>query len=612
MYVVSAAFEEPRSRAAPAGLNYGIPVVFRGNTGFLHAAGGSIGVVLCSPWGFEDLSMRKSWRLLAEAIAAAGYPCLRFDYPGTGNSLGSASDMRSVEQWVEAIHHAADFLRFKTGVRRFVFIGQSLGAALAVAAARTRADIVGLQLIAPIIKGRAYARELAATAALVAQRIGIEHQATADEALSVVGFPMSKPMLDSLKLLDLMKFDRIGSIDIKIFDQLDRKVAAELSEHLKKIGANATIEAIASYHLMISDATTIQPLPVEPERIVEALGDVCPAVPACTGQTVLQASALVGSDFREEPVRFGDEDALFGILCCPARPRPGAPAFVLLNRGLNPHIGWRRVAVDHARALAKAGITSLRIDVAGVGESRDEPSRPANLIYSDLLLPDIRAAVDLLVSRGHRRIALAGVCSGAYMALLAAGHDSRVTDVVSVNPQRLVWNPAEKAEDLVRYGLRSMNDYVGDVRSGYALKKLIRSRKRIMPAVLFLVRRKLKGLIARLPLRLRSVLFPGSMAARTDAAFQTLAAYGTRVSLIYTSGDPGLDELSNYYGPEGCDLAYSTVSLTVIADADHNLTDTRASDLMLQQLLICADLPSSANETPATRRVVAHRVVGPT
>ena len=612
MSLASTAFEGPASRAAPAGSNDGVPIVFNGNSGFLHAASGSVGVVLCSPWGFEDLIMRKSWRLLAEAIAAADYPCVRFDYPCTGDSLGSASDARSVEQWIDSIHHAADFLRLTMGVRQLVFVGQSLGAALAVAAAGTRTDTVGLQLIAPVIKGRAYARELAATSALVAQPIGIEHQTTADEALSVVGFPLSQSMLDSLKALDLSTVERLGAIDITIFDQTDRKVAAGLAEHFHSVGAKARVETIAPYHLMMSDATAIKPLPVGSDRIVAALPAIRPTMPASRAETIAQPSALIGRGFREDAVRFGAGQALFGVLCRPARRRADAPAFVLLNRGLNPHIGWRRVSVDHARALAHSGVTSLRIDVAGVGESRDAPGRPANLIYSPGLLQDISAAVDVLAACGHRRIALAGVCSGAFMALLAARDDPRVTDVVAVNPQRLVWDSTETAEDLIRYGLRSINDYMVDVRKGVALGKLIRSRKRVVPALRYLLKRTVKGAIARSPWRLRSMLFQTSMAAQIDAVFRTMATNGTRVSLVYTSGDPGLDELSNVFGPEGCDLANPNVSLTIISDADHNLTGNRASDAMLQQLLTCAGLQSPASQTSSMQTSVPHRIVCPT
>ena len=425
MYVVSEAFSEPADVVAPDGLSYGMPCAFKGCAGFFHPAGGSTGVVLCSPWGFEDLVMRKSWRLLAEAIAAAGYPCLRFDYPGTGDSLGHSGEIEAVAPWIEAIHDAAEVLRLNSGVRRFVFIGQSLGAMLAVEAARSRSDVVALQLIAPVARGRHYMRELAATATMVAERIGIELEHAPDEGLSVLGFGLSRAMVDSLKTLDLMKVADLGVRDVTIFDSADRKAGAEVSEHLRRSGLAVTLERVEPYHLMVSDATEIQPLPVSRERVVAALRRAAPAAPAAAVDAPRFPDALVTDVFREEPVRFGPADALFGIVTRPLVDRVDAPAIVMLNRGLNPHVGWRRVSVDHARALAASGITSLRFDVAGLGESRDEPGRPANLIYSDLLLPDVRAAVDLLVRRGHARIALSGVCSGAFIALSAARRPTR-------------------------------------------------------------------------------------------------------------------------------------------------------------------------------------------
>ena len=102
MYVVSAAQDAPTPETTPEGLNYGVPCVFKRCSGFYHPAGGTIGVVLCSPWGFEDLSMRKSWRLLAESIALAGFPCIRFDYPGTGDSLGDSLERTALADWIGA------------------------------------------------------------------------------------------------------------------------------------------------------------------------------------------------------------------------------------------------------------------------------------------------------------------------------------------------------------------------------------------------------------------------------------------------------------------------------------------------------------------------------
>lgn len=587
MYVVSAALSEPATVMAPEGLenSYGVPCVFKGCSGFYHPAGGTIGVVLCSPWGFEDLTMRKSWRLLAEAIATAGYPCIRFDYPGTGNSAGRATDVASIATWTTSIEAAADFLRLNSGVRRFVFIGQSLGAVLAVAAARTRSDVVGVHLITPVVRGRAYVRELAATATMVAERIGIKLELAPDEGLSVLGFAMSRAMVESLKSFDLTKIDKLDVPHAVIYDQVDRKSGVEAAEHLRKLGLDIAIEALEPYHLFVSDATAIQPLPVSAGRIIETLLNLHPTAATSVPAAPAFPSALVTDTFREEPIRFGVDGDLFGVLCRPPHERQGAPAVVLLNRGLNAHIGWRRVSVDQARGLAAAGITSLRIDVAGLGESRDTSGRPANPIYSELLLPDIRAAVDALIARGHERIALAGVCSGAYMALIAARADLRVTDVVAVNAQRFVWNPAESVEDVIRYGLRSMNDYVGDIKKGNAFKKLLRSRRRIVPAARFLARRSLRNLMARVPLKLRSIVLRGSMAARVNAFFEALAANDTRVSLVFSENDPGLMELRHYFGPEGRDLRFDNVTLSILPDADHNLTASRAADWMLEHLI---------------------------
>jgi len=44
-----------------------------------------LGVVICSPFGYESICAHRSVREFAEAINAAGIPALRFDYVGTGD-----------------------------------------------------------------------------------------------------------------------------------------------------------------------------------------------------------------------------------------------------------------------------------------------------------------------------------------------------------------------------------------------------------------------------------------------------------------------------------------------------------------------------------------------
>ncbi|WP_304052013.1 alpha/beta fold hydrolase, partial [Jatrophihabitans endophyticus] len=503
---------------------------------------------------------------------------------------------------------AAEMLRKHSGVRRFVFLGQSLGATIAATAARTRTDVVGLQLITPVVKGRAYVRELTATATMVAERIGIKADKGPDEGLSVIGFSLSRRLVEEIVALDLTRIPDMPVQAAVVYDQSDRKAAADLVGQLGRLGAKVVMETVAPYHLMVSDATAIQPLPASPATITASLRALHPTVVSTlVPPPPAFPTALVGPSYREEPVRFGQGRSLFGILCRPSHPRPGAAAYILLNRGLNAHIGWRRVSVEQARGLAAAGITSLRFDVAGLGESRDEPDRPVDLIYSDLLLPDISASVDLMVSRGHARIALAGVCSGAYMALVAAEADKRITDVVAVNAQRIVWNPRESVEEVIRYGLRSMNDYVGDIRSRGALRKLVKSRRRIVPALRFLAKRAARHALARVPIAVRRRVAAGSMAARVAQRFEAYADHGTRVALLFSAADPGLAELAHYYGPDGRDLAHDNVAVAIIPGTDHNLTTREASAWMLERMVAFVGTQPPRVDVGPTRQPQAPR-----
>ncbi len=607
----SAACEKPTMERGESGRVSGASCVFKGCRGTFHAASGSVGVVLCSSWGFEDLAMRKSWRLLAEAVAAAGFPCLRFDYPGTGNSLGAMGEAADAGQWTRSICDAADFLRAYSGVKRCVFVGQSLGALLAAEAAAMRTDVAALLLVAPVVKGRAYLRELSVTARMATEKIGIAPGPAAGEGLDVLGFSLSRAMVDSLGRLDLTKGEP-GALDhVAVYDRADRKQGAEVSEHYRRHGVAARLETIAPYHLMVSDATEIQPLPVTGGQVVATLLELCPTVPDATPPRVpLLPVTLRGGAFREEPVTFGGGEGMRGTLCRPEQGEASRLAVIFLNRGLNAQIGWRRMSVDHARGLAARGVASLRIDFAGLGDSPDAADRPVPLIYSDLLLRDVRAAVDAMAARGFARVALVGVCSGAYTALSAAAADTRVTEVVAVNTQRLVWNPAESVDDVVRYGLRTMHDYVGDLRSRGMLRKLIRSRKRVGPALWFLLKRKGADWVKRrVPTGLQATLLRDGMAARVTGLFAALSARGARVALVYSHGDPGLYELEAYFGPGGRSLQWKGTSVTIIPGADHNLTTTHAADWLLDYLLAFAADASSGEAAAQAAPALPPRVV---
>jgi len=128
----------------------------------------------------------------------------------------------------------------------------------------------------------------------------------------------------------------------------------------------------------------------------------------------------------EEPLHFGEGGRLFGILTLPAD-LPGnareLPVFVFLSAGLLHRVGPRRLHVHLARELARMGFSSLRVDLAGVGDS---PPRPG-LTNEQSVTADYEAIVSVLESRlGHLSLVLGGLCSAADNAIKLALADQRV------------------------------------------------------------------------------------------------------------------------------------------------------------------------------------------
>jgi alpha/beta superfamily hydrolase len=126
--------------------------------GVLHEARGAprrAGVVLCPPFGQEALRAHRSLRELAARLADAGFPVLRFDYSGSGDSAGEPGSAR-LEAWVEDAATAIEEVRESTGEARVVLAGLRLGAAIAALAARRAGGAAGLVLWEPVVDGAAH------------------------------------------------------------------------------------------------------------------------------------------------------------------------------------------------------------------------------------------------------------------------------------------------------------------------------------------------------------------------------------------------------------------------------------------------------------------------
>src|SRR5262249_53958126 len=127
-------------------------------------AGGAGGtaVLICPPWGWDEVTSYRARGAWATRLAAEGRPSLRVDLPGAGASPGPPADAGLADAWIDAVAGAAAWLAALPDVDRVAAIGLGLGGLLAAAAIGRGAPIDDLVLWAAPETGRAWIRELRA------------------------------------------------------------------------------------------------------------------------------------------------------------------------------------------------------------------------------------------------------------------------------------------------------------------------------------------------------------------------------------------------------------------------------------------------------------------
>jgi pimeloyl-ACP methyl ester carboxylesterase len=117
-----------------------------------------LGVVITPALLDEHIACYRILHRLADRLAAAGVPVLRFDPPGHGDSEGELADA-TPERVARAARDGARVLRERFGVARVGHLGVRLGcaAALAAAGATPRSFCIAW---APILSAQLYFRDL--------------------------------------------------------------------------------------------------------------------------------------------------------------------------------------------------------------------------------------------------------------------------------------------------------------------------------------------------------------------------------------------------------------------------------------------------------------------
>ena len=411
-----------------------VPVSFDGCFGWLHSStslGKNTAVVLCSGLKSDHLAGYRSLRLLADALAEKGFPTLRLDYPGTGNSYDPAvADYWTT--WQHSIHRAADWLRHTCPVDRIVLVGLRFGAILATVVAADRTDVAGLVLLAPVRRGRSYIRQLI-----------MEGGPAVDGSIDAGRVQLSTDTVQAINRIELRRVALPPGLKVALFSP--GLAAADCGSIWARAGLDVASWDFTGLEPMLRPTFTNHEPPAAIEPIVRWLNSGFPKHASAAPTIILPEAAITSGYYTEEPVFFGPNRSLFGILCC-AHDQQSPVVVMMGNSSGDPHCS--NASVDLARHLATGGVTSLRFDFHGVGESASSNQIGTHVFEVDRR-PDFAAALDALADLGYRQFATYGLCSGAYHAYHGAMADPRVTYSFLVNLPFFQWVEGFPVEDLV-------------------------------------------------------------------------------------------------------------------------------------------------------------------
>lgn len=571
---------------APQPFYFGSPG--EGLFGWLHRpaeliGGSGLGLVVCNPFGFEEVCAHRSLMHLATRAAGAGVPALRFDYAGGGNSEGDEFAPQRLESWVRSVHCAIDALKQASGVTRVCLLGIRLGATLATLAAVERDDVEGLIAIAPVIRGRAYVRELtvlgqAGAAALPAP--------TREGLLESGGFLLTHETSVSLGNIDLRMLARRPAAHVVIVERDDVPVATNWAPVLERFGAAVQQVNWLGYAAMMRDPQRA----LVPQQIVDGmvacLKGWLPEGPAASiaYQPVGSSSQRVGS-LRETAVHIDTgASRLFGILTR-QEDAVAQPAVLMLNSGSVHHIGPSRLWLQLSRRWAEHGVTVLRLDLSGIADSPPQPGAEENVVYSGQAVSDVAAALSYLQQHvGATQCHVMGLCSGGYHALKAAiaGHD--MAGALVINPLTFYWKEGTRMSDLKDYEVSGLAaKFSSRLFTTTAWKKLLQGKVDVRIVMKVALRRLWNFVYPHALALARACRIPLKDDLARDLAGP--AKKGIRLKFVFAKHAPGFELLEMQGGGAIHRLVRrGQATLDFVPDADHTFTRLDARERLVAVL----------------------------
>ncbi|HKQ88381.1 MAG TPA: alpha/beta hydrolase [Candidatus Acidoferrales bacterium] len=215
----------------------------------------SCAVVICQPIGHEYVNSHRALRQLAVRLAESGFPVLRFDYFGSGDSYGDTLEGR-ISQWLSDLSRAILELKGRANRPALCIVGLRLGASLSLMAAMQHNDVANLVLLDPIVKGTDYLKGLMSlNEELLRFRPKPRKHEKIDWPKDIIGFPMTRELYEEIGQIDLRAIRRRPADNVLIIETEDNPFQNDLKDALVETGASVSLRHV--------DAVPIWPPTVE-------------------------------------------------------------------------------------------------------------------------------------------------------------------------------------------------------------------------------------------------------------------------------------------------------------------------------------------------------------
>jgi pimeloyl-ACP methyl ester carboxylesterase len=194
------------------------------------------GIILCYPLGEEYGRSHRCIQQLAESLSWAGFPVLKFDFSGTGDSWGDGKDC-TIAQCYKDISRAIHEMYALGGISKITLVGLRLGGTLSMILGALRGDINSMVLWDPIVEGQNYFEILKISFGNLQESPPSLHRKEFNEGknLRSLLIPFTGISLGDIEGLNLTKVQQKPARKVLLIETTEHSEVEKLFNHLHQL-----------------------------------------------------------------------------------------------------------------------------------------------------------------------------------------------------------------------------------------------------------------------------------------------------------------------------------------------------------------------------------------